>query len=343
MTVRPRAVSHLRAFSLAFAAVLACTPALACDNLQPPRALPATPPGQWSLVTQNLWRFRDSRRDGPADKPLHDGQVQARTRALARYVRDRLALPHVLAVQEVENEPLLQSLADAIAAISAARYRVHLAEGADPSGMDVGVLVRDPVQVEALEQLFVEQRYRGAPLFSRPPLRLEMSRPVSLSLLVVHLRSARGLDDPSRTDWVRGKRAAQAQHLRSWMQDEHGPVVLVGDFNSAPGERLFGEPLAIIDDAWPVSAWARLPAGERYSYRHRCAPQAIDHVLMDARLAGSVASVAVSRGNAGRFDALYASGGLDPVSDHDALAVFFAIPAAAQLLPDSGEKKRGGE
>jgi len=37
----------------------------------------------------------------------------------------------------------------------------------------------------------------------------------------------------------------------------------------------------------------------------------------------SVSKVAVSRGNAGRYDSLYGSQGVAPISDHDALVVYF--------------------
>ena len=306
--------------------LLAAAPVTACGDLAPARALPPAASGQWLLATQNLWRLRDSHKDARHDSALPEPLVDARLKAQATYIRDRLSAPHLLAVQEVESLALLERLAQQIMAGGGPAYRAYLIEGNDSSGIDVGALVREPVKVAQAQALFAGQRFMGASLFSRPPLLLELEAPLRWSVVVVHLRSGRGLDDPGRRQQVRAKRARQAELLVEWIRGHDRPVLLVGDLNSAPDTGVYSEPLERLLAVPLASAWERLPGTEQFSYRYRCQRQAIDHVLHTPALAEFVEGVAVSRGNAGRYRSLHQSDGVQPVSDHDALGVYIRLP-----------------
>lgn len=50
---------------------------------------------------------------------------------------------------------------------------------------------------------------------------------------------------------------------------------------------------------------------------------ALDHILISTELVAQLKAVAISRGNAGHYRALYRSDGTQVVSDHDAPAVYF--------------------
>ena len=306
--------------------LLASGAVLPCPSLAPARALPPVPQMQWLLATQNLWRLRDTRRDARYDDPVSPSLLDDRLQAQADYIRTHLGSPHLLAVQEVENRALLTQLAGRIAAAGGPAYRAYLLDGNDPSGIDVGVLVRDPVQVASAAPLFADRRFMGAPLFSRPPLLVELDAPYPWSVVVLHLRSGRGLHDSDRQKNVRDKRARQAQVLLDWARAHDRPVILVGDLNSAPDAGVYSQPLSYLLDMPLHSAWQALPPEERYSYRYRCQPQAIDHILYPAVVARQVQRVVVSRGNAGRHGRLRDSEGRSPVSDHDALGVVFRLP-----------------
>jgi predicted extracellular nuclease len=98
---------------------------------------------------------------------------------------------------------------------------------------------------------------------------------------------------------------------------------VVGDFNSAPDSGAFSEPLTVMAASGLYNSWDRVKSAERYSYRHRCRPQTLDYVWLSEALKAELQGVAVSRGNAGRYDRLYGSDGSEVVSDHDGLVTYF--------------------
>lgn len=301
-----------------------------CEIRPPPRALPAPGPNELVMATQNLWRLVDTRSDASADKPVTPEEFVRRIDDVAFHIRKILGSPHVLAVQEVENTAVLEQLADRIADQGGPRYRAFLLDGFDPSGIDVALLARDPVRVGAVTDLFRESRFNRYPLFSRPPLHVRITEPVMLELVVVHLRSGRGLDDKRRGKNVREKRRRQARVLSEWLESRiarGAPVAVLGDLNSAEGEEPYGEPLAILVNGNVSEAWDMLPEEERFSYVWRCKPQAIDNILISPALRDRVTRGAVSRGNAGHQHRLYRGTAERRVSDHDGVAIYLSTAA----------------
>ena len=292
-----------------------------CRDLAAPRAVPTAAEGQWNLATFNLWRLRDTEKNSPIDRPLDETVYQARLDALAGYIVDTLRAPVLLAVQEVENLAILERLAERVTARGGPRYRARLLEGHDPAGMDVALLHRAPADVGDVRALFADQTFRGQPLFSRPPLAVTLTAPRDMTLVIVHLRSANGLGQKA---WVAEKRRRQAARLAQWSGARRDQALaVVGDFNSAPDSGAFSEPLTLLTASGLYNSWNRVNGAERYSYRHRCRPQTLDYVWLSEVLKEDLRSVAVSRGNAGRYDRLYGSDGTEVVSDHDALVTYF--------------------
>ncbi len=321
MMLRRRALLTLLLALLGGRALADCGPPPAV------RAVPAAGDAELSLATLNLWRLRDSDKDARYDEPLPPERVEARLRALARMINERLGAPHLLAVQEVENRALLQRLAGVLAE-RGPEYRVVLREGHDPSGMDVGLLYRAPVKIAGHQALFAGRKQAGQWLFSRPPLRVRVEEPFVFDLVVVHLRSAHGLNESGERDRVRAKRKAQARALHQWTHESaraEQPLVLAGDFNSAPGDDLYAQPWRRIG-AGLGSVWDLLPEVERFSHVHDCDRQAIDHIFYNDALTRRVKDAAVSRGNAGHYRTLYGADGTDSaVSDHDAPVLYFDV------------------
>ncbi len=292
-----------------------------CRDLAAPRAVPTAAEGQWNLATFNLWRLRDTEKNSPIDHPLDAAVYQARLDALAGYIVDSLKAPVLLAVQEVENLAILEQLAERVTARGGPRYRALLLEGHDPAGMDVALLHRAPAEVGAPRALFADESFRGQPLFSRPPLAVTLTAPREMTLVIVHLRSANGLGEKA---WVAEKRRRQATRLAQWSRaGRDNPLAVVGDFNSAPDSGAFSEPLTLMAASGLYNSWDRVKKAERYSYRHRCRPQTLDYVWLSGELKSELRGVAVSRGNAGRYDRLYGRDGTDVVSDHDVLVTYF--------------------
>ena len=289
-----------------------------CRGLAPARGVPAPAENEWTLATLNLWRLRDTRKDSRLDEPLSAAVLNRRIEALADFIAGPLLAPHMLAVQEVENRELLEKLAARLAR-KGHHYRVVLKEGNDPSGMDVGLLYRQPVRIVSVESLFAEQEFHGHSLFSRPPLRVTVQAPRQLQLVVVHLRSARGLQKPR----VHEKRQSQAALLANWAAEQDVPLVVAGDFNSTWDAGRLSASYARFAESGLFNLWQLMPEPERYSFRYRCRPQALDHIWVSREAKKAVSRTAVTRGNAGRYHSLYGSQGVTPVSDHDAVVVYF--------------------
>jgi predicted extracellular nuclease len=289
-----------------------------CRGLAPARGVPAPAENEWNLATLNLWRLRDIRKDSHLDKPLSSAVLERRLEALADFIAGPLRAPHMLAVQEVENRQLLAALVERLARYGW-RYRVVLKEGNDPSGMDVGLLYRQPVQIASAESLFAEQDFHNHALFSRPPLHVTVHAPRHLQLVVVHLRSARGLQKAQ----VQEKRQSQAALLANWVTKQDGPLIVAGDFNSTWDAGRLSASYARFAESGLFNLWQLMPEPERYSFRYRCQPQALDHIWVSREAKKAVSRTAVTRGNAGRYHSLYGSQGVTPVSDHDALVVYF--------------------
>ncbi|MEQ3722988.1 endonuclease/exonuclease/phosphatase family protein [Alcanivorax sp.] len=289
-----------------------------CQRLAPARGVPAASDQTWALATLNLWRLRDDRKNSELDSPVSSAVLEARVNAVAEFVVAKLNAPHVLALQEVENRAVLDRLADQMAK-RGYRYRSVLREGNDPSGMDVAVLYRSPVKIGAVRTLFSDQQFHGHALYSRPPLVVALEAPLAANLVVVHLRSARDL----KKTWVHEKRQTQAALLANWVTAQTPPLIVAGDFNTTWDAGRFSDSYERFEQSGLLNLWQSLPEKERYSFRHRCRPQALDHIWVTPGLKTFVSKIAVSRGNAGRYDSLYGSKGVAPVSDHDALVVYF--------------------
>lgn len=289
-----------------------------CEAPEQVRAVSAPAAHELSVASQNLWRF--------SPHEMTASQRPQRIAAWSRHLREVLRYPHILVVQEVASWALLEELAERISTDGGPRYQPLLVRGNDHSGIDVAVLLREPVTVARVTPLFADQRNGQHWLFSRPPLHVEISEPFAFDLVALHLRSGHGLDDLRRGDWVKSKRAAQAKMIRGWAQArmaEGKALMLIGDLNSAPGDDDYAQPLNILQQAPLWSVWQALPEADRFSYIYRCQRQAIDHILLSPKLRQRMQRVAVSRGNAGHYRKLYSGqGSTEVVSDHDALVVY---------------------
>ncbi len=170
--------------------------------------LPLPAGAELRIATQNLNRLFDNVNDGLREKVVSAKQISKRISIAADRIGGRLGLPQLLALQEVENLRVLDRLARLIEQRYGVTYRGLLLAGHDVSGINLGYLVRDDVDIRRIEQLFRDQRLPrdGSPLFSRPPLLLEACVVGGCLLLVnLHLRSMRGHDA-----WHRRVRASIA-------------------------------------------------------------------------------------------------------------------------------------
>jgi predicted extracellular nuclease len=344
---------------------------------QPPlttRAPAAVPPvraaedDEFSVAWINLQRFFDTidaREVG--DVALTATAFQTRLAKASLYVRRLLRTPDVVAVAEVENLRTLQTLAVSInrdASDSGAedpQYEAYLEEGNDPSGIDVGVLIKR-TRAEVIEfrqegksASFVDPTSGQVEVLNdRPPLLVgvrvtsQRNDQLRVTLLVNHLRSLLDLESPTSGTRVRAKRAAQAEFaagvVARRLYDDPGEHILVlGDLNAfefndgyvdvvgtmrgvpAAREQVVLSTRDLIDPDL-TDLISLLSGQERYSYVFDGTAQALDHMLVTGSLWSHVSLFGYVRGNADspevwRSDARRA----ERMSDHDAALAYFRL------------------
>lgn len=333
----------------------------------------ATPlANQYTISSQNLQRFYDTVDDpGIADPVLTVAAFNNRLNKASLAIRNALGTPDILGVEEMENLTTLQTLAtkinnDAVAASQPnPMYQAYLVEGNDVGGIDVGFLVKSSrVSVIDVTQFGLTTTYinpnNGQPelLNDRPPLVLRATitsggLPQNVTVIVNHLRSLSGLDNPVDGNRVRTKRQKQAEFLANLVQsrqmaDAAEKIVLVGDFNAFEfNDGYVNVVNTILGIAFPdnetvvsgdgadlvnpdlTNLGSTLPANQRYSYSFDGNAQELDHILITGNLLANFNSLAVGHFDANLPETARNNANLpDRISDHDGLVAYFTAPAA---------------
>ena len=87
------------------------------------------------ILSQNLNRLFDDIDDGNKEKVLSHARFRERVKAAAEKIGDQFELPEIIALQEVENQNLLQQIALEIQHRHGLRYQTALIPGQDISGI----------------------------------------------------------------------------------------------------------------------------------------------------------------------------------------------------------------
>ncbi|MGB8635670.1 MAG: lamin tail domain-containing protein [Rhodanobacteraceae bacterium] len=326
------------------------TPGAAPTTVQP---VPDAATGTLTIATQNMLHlFNDVDDPGTADDCTAQGdkdtcettaQFNIRLQKLSLQVLTVLKKPAVLGVQEVENLATLQSLADQIHSDDpSVTYTPYLSEGNDVGGIDIGLLVRNDVTVNAVTQLgkntTTSDGCGGTPpciLNDRPPLLLDASfAGKRFAVLVIHGRSLGGID----TARVRRKRLEQAQYVgeivQAWQTgssaplsdgdvvpnpDPAVPIVVIGDFNAyeftdgyvdVTGQ-IKGSAVQADNTDWevPITSPSLCDANlttdpdTRYSFVYSGYVQELDHTLLSRVAWNDFVSLHNAHGNADTSEA----------------------------------------
>jgi|GEM_PF-516360 len=314
-----------------------------------PLAVPAAPAGALTIGSQNMLRLFNDVHDsgsidacadsdpGSSDVCPTTAQFQVRLKKLSRQVREVLGAPAVLGVQEIENLAALQALADQIHADDASlTYRAYLQEGNDVGGIDVGVLVRGDVTVNAVTQLNKNETTTAGCSSSNPPPCLLNDRPPLLldasfggerfAVLVIHNRSLSNVETQA---YVRAKRFEQAKSVarivQAWQTGDAAavpgatagvPLAVVGDYNAFEFTDGYVDVTGIIrgtavasenllwDAELPIvvpplaDAGETVPEASRYSFSFDGYMQDLDHGLLTEGFRARLLWMAASHGNA---------------------------------------------
>lgn len=322
-------------------------------------AAPAPGPDQIAIASLNLQRFFDATDDPLIQEPvLTRDAFEARLKKASLTIREVLRLPDVLAVQEVENLAALQAIADAVNRDHGAEpiYRAYLIEGNDPSGIDVGFLVKIArvnvleLRQEGKDETFMNPNTGRAELLNdRPPLLLRAQvGDFGFVVIVSHLRSLSGINDPADGGRVRAKRRAQAEYLARLIQSLQSAgqhVIAVGDYNAfefndgyvdvmgtikgapAPANQVALASQDLVDPDL-INLTELISPEQRYSFVFNGSAQALDHALITRGLLDRLAGIYYSRSNADMPESLRGeTGRAERLSDHDsAIAHFWLAP-----------------
>jgi predicted extracellular nuclease len=350
-------------------------------------AMPVPPAAanEFTVASFNLERFFDTTEDPSVDETvLTTNAFNGRLNKASLAIRNVLRAPDILGVVEIENLATLQALADRVnsdarsAGQSNVNYAAWLEEGNDIGGIDSGFLVNTARVVVIDVTPFGKDTTYTNPLTGqeetlndRPPLVLRavvprpgLAEPLSVVVILNHLRSMLGIDDPTDGPRVRAKRRAQAEYLAGLVQERqtNGPaenLVLIGDFNAFPFNdgyvdvvgTIKGTPalsnevtLASADLVEPdlLNLTDTLPATERYSFNFEGNAQAIDHILVAMPMRARVVRFRYARLGSD-FPESFRSNFNRPerLSDHDATVAWFELVKQPRFtsirLLDSGE------
>ena len=330
-------------------------------------AVPDACPAEFTVATSNTQRFYDTVNDpATSDVVLKPTAFGNRLNKVSLAIRNVMKLPDILGVEEMENLSTLQALADKVnsdavaAGLPDPQYQPYLEEGNDIGGIDVGFLVKaSRVTVIDVTQVGKDTTYidpldnQPAILNDRPPLvlRATIQPPAGpafpVTVIVNHLRSLSGIDDPVDGIRIRAKRAAQAEFLAQLIQDHQAAeenVISVGDYNSTQFSdgyvdvigTVVGTPAPFDEVIQATSALVSptltdlvdtVALDQRYSYVFSGNAQELDHILVTGNLLPDLNGLFYARNNAD-FPETYRSDPSRPerYSDHDIPVGFFQMP-----------------
>jgi hypothetical protein len=339
---------------------------------------------EFTVASSNVERFFDTTNDPViSDVALSAAAFDRRLGKMSMAIRNVMRMPDVIGVEEIENLTTLQALASRVSADASANgqpdplYESILVEGNDIGGIDVGFLVKGTEtlpgvrRVQAIDSLqFGESATYINPNNSQPELlndrpslllhavvNLPGAVPFPVTMIVNHLRSLSGVDDPVDGNRVRTKRRAQAEYLANYVQalQTANPlerIVLVGDFNAFQFNdgyvdvmgTIKGTPTSSDEVVLPSADLvnpnlvdltedpALVPDDQRYSFVFDGSAQELDHVLVTDNLRPFVTRFGYGRNNAD-FPESYRGEGTRPerISDHDPVVAFFKTPLITTL------------
>ncbi len=270
------------------------------------------------IASQNMHRFFDNVDDGNNEIIFSDRKFRAKLAAATNTIIERLFLPDILALQEVENRNVLSKVATAVREKTGVQYQVVLVDGNDVSAINIGFLIKSSFTIKSVNQLFKHQRLEldQSLLFSRPPLYLEVCKRSScLSLLNLHLRSMRGIRSGSKGRRVRLKRLDQASIIARWIDEfQHSRpeswLLVLGDLNGLTPTDSYVDVVGIIlgnpdNSNTEIQAvdWIRedltdltryIPKINRFSYIYRNKKQVLDYMLISSQLRPRLINVSFS-------------------------------------------------
>ena len=173
-------------------------------------------------------------------------------------------------------------------------------------------------------------------------------QPFEFTVVVNHLKSFRGYNDPKEQDNVRLKKKLQAEFLAKWVQDRQTKnpserIILLGDFNAYQFNdgildvigTITGKPVGKDQVMNPsddlvnpdlINLVDKIKADQQYSYSFDGNAQVLDHILINEAMKNHINGFGYVRLNAD-FPAVYRNDDtrVERFSDHDAAIAYFTF------------------
>lgn len=273
-------------------------------------AAPAPSYDELAVATLNVFRLFDDEQDGTERTRLKAEEFDARIDRIARYIVNDLGSPAVIGLQEVEDDTAVIALSDALARETGREYSWLLGDKTPDGDIRSALLFDTRVKILRHESLFAAKPYEKGPRFDRLPLVVEMDAGAAwpnagrLTVAVVHLKSQVGLESDDDAERVLDKRRFQAKTLAGWTREQvraGARLVVLGDFNApvTDTDATRSEPMRILLGEGGLVAVAEnfLRPTQRWTYRHHCSLQELDHLLVSPALVSAVRGYAIARGD----------------------------------------------
>jgi uncharacterized protein len=333
-------------------------------------AAPGNPakPREVLVSSFNLENFFDDEKNSEnveeetiSPKAVFEGRLNKASMTIRNY----MMLPDVIGLIEVENLKVLKKLADKVNADAIAakqvnpEYEAYLEEGNDGRGIDVGFLIRKTrVNVVEIKQIGKDAVFTGPdkktdPLFDRPSFLAKLDypdavtgKPFEFTVVINHLKSYSGIDDPKTGERTRLKKRLQAEWLANFVAEraKTNPterLIMCGDFNAFQFNDGYNDVIGILKGKPDVNALEPsktavntglinlvdlIPTNQRYSFIFAGNAQTLDHVLVNEAAAMRSLSFGFVRVNAD-FPLKYYNDASRPerLSDHDPAMLYLSL------------------
>ncbi|MFN8422938.1 MAG: lamin tail domain-containing protein [Anaerolineae bacterium] len=223
----------------------------------------------------------------------------------AKAIADRLGMPDIVSIEEIEHLSILQDIA-ANPRLAGAQYGAVLVEGIDPRGIDVGVLFNRA----KLRLVGFEQRQKcmdaaaagdagldactlpggmpGKQIFARPPLVVHLAirgTDGRITVIANHFKSKGGGSEAVTT----ATRILQAKHIVDLVRaaqaaEPSTPVFVMGDLNDFPDSPPIQE---IVGSGLLADLHDRVPDDQDYTFIFNGVAQVLDYILVPPAFAAA--------------------------------------------------------
>lgn len=301
-----------------------------------------------SFNVENFFDTVDNPQTGDTIVPPE--QYAVKLEKLSRAIREKLGSPDVLALQEVENQRVLDDLL-ALPEMKALGYQSVVGALNDKRGICNALLYRSGmVEVTKVDNFNPEARLDDNPagqvdmsrLYARPPLVVDLRyrgaaqavegvQNLDMTVIVNHFKSKLGGDKPEPRRQLQGEALGGFVDARRAANPSR-PVIVTGDLNALYEDGAYRKLASRPDGSkrlWdtPLS----LKKSDRYTYIHKGNKNMLDHMLVTPDLQKAHVKTEIEHFNsykgagAKEGDAKVADG----VSDHDTIVATFDLSRLA--------------